>query len=130
MAYPDTKSKILIVDDETEICSLLREYFQDVYCVEVANDGQEALSKAREYRPDCILLDVKMPKLNGLDALKAIKTDFPDAEIIMVTAAGSVRVATESVSRGAFGYVFKPVDLDDLENKIQLALERKKQKSG
>ena len=69
----DKKSKLLIVDDEVEHCSLLPEYFSGKYDVCTAYDGEEAVKKVDEFLPECILLDVKMPKMDGLTVLGLIK---------------------------------------------------------
>lgn len=122
MARPRNKQKLLVVDDEIEYCSLIEEYFSDKYDVRVSYDGEEAVKKTKEFLPDCVLLDVKMPRMDGITALELIRASFPQTPVIMVSASGSIRVAEESIKRGAFGYILKPVDLEELENKIEIAL--------
>ena len=116
------KAKILIVDDEVEYCSLMREYFSDNYEVETANNGQEALSKLKGFHPDCILLDLKMPEMDGLETLKSIKLSHPDMKIIMVSASGTVNKTEQCLKEGALDYILKPIDLDELEDKIESVL--------
>ncbi len=121
-SYPD-KPKLLVVDDEIEYCSLIEEYLADKYNVCLSYDGEEAVKKAKEFLPDCVLLDVKMPRMDGLTALELIKASLPKTPVIMVSASGSIRVAEESLKRGAFDYIMKPVILEELEEKIASALK-------
>lgn len=111
-----------MVDDEVDICSLLKEYFEDRFVVETAHNGTEALRKAEIFKPDIALLDVKMPVMDGMLALKAIKLSQPNTRVIMLTAIGSGVATKECLKQGAFGYVTKPVELDVLEDIIRSAL--------
>ena len=126
MMTPDKKPKLLVVDDEIEHCSLIKDYFSDKYEVCVAYDGVDAVNKVGEFAPDCVLMDIKMPKMDGITALELIKTSHAKIPVIMVSASGSVRAATESVKKGADDYILKPVDLQELENKIEIALRKAK----
>jgi response regulator RpfG family c-di-GMP phosphodiesterase len=120
-------SKVLIVDDELEIVNALKELLlEEQYVVETAGDGEDALSKVEDFNPHCILLDMRMPYLNGVDALKMIKVRQPEAEVIMVTAVTNIKTAEECMHNGAFGYITKPIDLDHLLKEIHLALEHRK----
>jgi response regulator RpfG family c-di-GMP phosphodiesterase len=126
---PDTHiySKILVVDDEQEALTALKEFLCDEqFVVETARDGENALSKVEEFHPHCILMDVRMPYLNGVDALKMVKVRQPEAEVIMVTAVANIKMAEECMRNGAFGYITKPVDLDHLLKEIHSALEHRK----
>ncbi len=128
MSNPLLYSKILVVDDETEVCDALKELLKGEQCnVETANDGEQALEKVEEFSPHCILLDIRMPYLNGVDALKMIKQRSTDVEVIMVTAIENIKLAEECMRSGAFGYVTKPVDLDYLLKEIESALEHRKE---
>ena len=120
----DKKPRLLIVDDEVEYCSLLREYFSENYDVIVAYDGEDGLAAVAEFHPDCVLMDVKMPKMDGITALGAIKSSHQGIPVIMVSASGSMRAAEESIKRGAFDYILKPIDLKELEDKIESALRK------
>lgn len=117
------KAKLLVVDDEVEYCSLLQEYFFENYDVEVANNGQEALQKVEAFQPGCVLLDVKMPKMAGVEALTLIKASHPETRVIMVSASGTLRLAELCLEQGAFDYILKPINLEELKNKIESALE-------
>lgn len=116
------KPMLLVVDDEVDICSLLKECLEDRFVVEMAHNGTEALQKAEAFKPDIVLLDVRMPVMGGVQTLKAIKLSQPDTRVIMLTAMGSATTAEECLKQGAFGYVMKPVDLDVLEDTIRSAL--------
>lgn len=116
-------SKILVVDDEVQVCESLRQVLQEEkFEVETANDGEQALAMLDEFEPHCVLLDIRMPYLSGVDALKLIKLRQPDIEVIMVTAVSTLKIAEECMRNGAFGYIPKPVDLDYLLKEVRAAL--------
>ncbi len=133
-----TGSKILIVDDEKEVCATLKEFLEleeDGFRVKVAHDGEDALAVLEKFDFDCVLLDVRMPKMTGVEALKKIKAVRPNAQIVMVTAIDNIKLAEECMRSGAFGFIPKPVDLDYLLREIKAALEHKvesaeKEKAG
>lgn len=127
MTHPFLYSKILVVDDEIDVCSTLKEFLAgEQFTVETANDGEVALSKMDEFKPQCVLLDIRMPYLGGLDVLKMIKLRQPDAEVIMVTAATNIKIAEECMQNGAFGFITKPVDLNYLHMEVLNALQHRK----
>lgn len=129
MSNPHLYSRILIVDDEVEVCEALKGYLtSQQFVVETANDGEDALAKVDDFNPDCILLDIRMPYMNGKEALKMIKLRLPDVEIIMVTAIANLNTAEECMQNGAFGFLAKPVDLNHLLKDIHKALEHRKNK--
>jgi putative nucleotidyltransferase with HDIG domain len=124
---PFLYSKILVVDDEEEVCSALNEFLKsEEFIVEVAHDGEDALEKVESFKPHCVLLDIKMPYLNGVEALKMIKLRSSNTEVIMVTALSNIKMAEECMRDGAYGYIAKPVDLDYLLKEIRSALEHRK----
>lgn len=124
-------SKILIVDDEVEVCEALKEFFTDQqFIVETAHDGEDALVKVDEFKPHCILLDIKMPYLSGVEALGMIELKNKKVEVIMVTAVSNMKIAEECMRKGAFGFVTKPVDLDYLLKEVKGALEHRQKKLG
>ncbi len=121
-------SKILVVDDESEVRSVLKEFLEsEKYLVEVAGDGEEALIRLEEFKPHCILLDIKMPFLTGVEALKMIKLRDSDVEVIMATAVDNLKKVEECMQYGAYGYIHKPIDLDDLVKEIRGCLEKRKE---
>ncbi len=126
MAFPILYSKILIVDDNLEVRESLKMFLEEKqFTVQVAVDGEDALMKLSEFKPYCILLDIRMPYLNGVDALKMIKYRSPNTEVIMVSAINNVQMAEKCMQSGAFGFVTKPVDLDNLFKEIKLCLEKR-----
>ena len=115
---------ILVVDDEENIRELLRESLEDEgYRVNVAKNGQEAVEKARALKPDTILMDVKMPVMSGMDAFLKIKESQPDLPVIFLTAFGSSDLAISAMKSGAYDYLTKPFDIDEVRIKVKRALE-------
>mgnify|MGYP001313555957 CR=1 FL=1 len=118
---------ILIVDDEEAIRSILsRKLEVDGYHCEVAADGKEALWKAFMKDFDLVLMDIKMPGLSGMEALPQMVTNHPDTCVIMMTAVVYTETAVQAMRLGAYDYVTKPFDLDDLSMRVEKALERRK----
>jgi len=123
----EAKGTILVVDDEEAIRAILsRKLESDGYNCEVAADGKEALWKAFMTDFDLVLMDIKMPGLSGMEALPQIITNHPDTCVIMMTAVMDTETAVEAMKLGAYDYVTKPFDLDDLNMRVQKALERRK----
>lgn len=121
------KFKILVIDDEKnirDIFSLLLE--EKGYVVDTAETGDGGLSKARKFSPDIILLDMNLPDLSGIEVLSRIKKFLPQAEVIIITAFGTVKSAVEATKLGAYDYLEKPVDNEELLLLISRALEVKK----
>jgi two-component system response regulator AtoC len=121
------KFKILVIDDEKnirDIFSLLLE--EKGYLVETAETGEGGLSKARKFSPDIILLDMNLPDLSGIEVLSRIKKFLTQAEVIIITAFGTVKTAVEATKLGAYDYLEKPVDNEELLLLISRALEVKK----
>lgn len=123
----EAKGTILIVDDEEAIRGILtRKLASDGYSCEVAVDGKEALWKAFMKDFDLVLMDIKMPGISGMEALPQIVTNHPDTCVIMMTAVVDTETAVQAMKLGAYDYVTKPFDLDDLGMRIEKALERRK----
>ncbi len=115
---------ILVVDDEENIRELLRESLEDEgYRVNVAKNGQEAVEKVRALNPDTVLMDVKMPVMSGMDAFLKIKESQPDLPVIFLTAFGSSDLAISAMKSGAYDYLTKPFDIDEVRIKVKRALE-------
>jgi DNA-binding NtrC family response regulator len=117
--------KILIVDDEEParqgLTALLGRWGYDV---DEAADGQEALAKAAAGLPSVVLSDLVMPKMDGLELLRALKTDVPFASVILLTGQGSIDTAVTAMREGAYDYLTKPVDVARLRVLIPKAAER------
>jgi len=118
-----TDRRILIVDDELSVRGSLEEWFrEDGFHVETAEDGLAAI-RAMERGPyDIVLLDLKMPGMDGIEVQKRVREIDPRATIIILTAYASVETAVEALKLGAFDYVTKPVDPDELSNLVRNAL--------
>jgi DNA-binding NtrC family response regulator len=118
-------STILVVDDEASIRRTLREILEyEDFSVEEAVDGQDALDKARESRYDLVLLDVKMPRLDGLEVLGTLSTEMPEVPVVMISGHGTIETAVEATKLGAFDFIEKPPDLNRLLLTIRNALDR------
>ncbi|HMN49374.1 MAG TPA: sigma-54 dependent transcriptional regulator [Ignavibacteriaceae bacterium] len=122
----DRKEKILIVDDEKIVRESLYHWFEEEdYFVDTAEDGETALKKYEKEKFDLLLVDMKMPGMSGLDLLSKIKSIDKDALIILITAFASVPSAITALKNGAYDYVTKPVDPDELAHIVKKALEQK-----
>jgi DNA-binding response OmpR family regulator len=116
--------KLLIVDDEIEICEFLKSFFEDRdYRVAVAHDGVMAFEQVGIFKPDVVLLDIQMPGLDGLQALKKIKEQYPKMKVIMVTAVETQEKIEEAMRLGADNYITKPLSLEYLEKDVQDKIE-------
>lgn len=122
----EKQDKILIVDDEKVVRESLCHWFEDDnYLVDTAEDGETALKKYTKEKYDLLLVDMKMPGMSGLDLLTKIKAIDADAVIILITAFASVPTAISALKNGAYDYVTKPIDPDELAHLVKRALEQK-----
>jgi len=118
---------ILVVDDEASVRDALYKWFrEDGYRVDVAADANEALRKLQEASWDIVLLDIRLPGIDGLELQRRMREIDPSLVIIMITAYASVESAVQALKQGAFDYVTKPIDPDDLEHLIRNAVEQKR----
>lgn len=123
-------NKILVIDDEKIIRDRLKKILDiEGYNTYIARDGIEGLALFKKNKPDVAIIDIKMPGMNGIEVLKEIKKTIQTTEIIMVSGHGSVDTAIESLNAGAFSYIVKPIEFDELEIKIQRALQKQKTKN-
>ncbi|TVR01068.1 MAG: response regulator [Desulfovibrionales bacterium] len=117
-----SKPKILLVDDETRfrttVSKRLVERGQDVVAV---GSGLEAIESVKQTPFDIVVLDVKMPGLNGLETLTELKKIRPELAVIMLTGHASVDSSIEGMKLGAFDYILKPCDIEELLGKIEAA---------
>jgi len=122
----ENDTRILIVDDETIVRESLGSWFREEgYSVDVAASAREALEKLTIKGWDIFLLDIRMPGMDGLELQRKIKESHPDSTIIIMTAYASVETAVEAMKQGAYDYIVKPFDPDDLEHLVRNAIERK-----
>ena len=124
-----TTYRILIVDDEENVRRMLATAFSlQGHETHDASDGKAALSLFSEIQPDVVLIDIRMPEMDGIDALKVMRTQQPRIPVILMTAYAEVETAVEALRSGAFDYVIKPFDLDELSMVIQRALQLQEMK--
>jgi DNA-binding response OmpR family regulator len=115
--------RVLVVDDEPVAVELLHAFLADKGLeVLTASDGEEALRQVKEHRPHLILLDVRMPKLNGMEVLKRVREIDHEVGVIMVTAVNEEETGREALKMGAFDYITKPLDLQYLERSLWLKI--------
>ncbi|MBN1404902.1 MAG: response regulator [Candidatus Omnitrophica bacterium] len=105
------KVKILICDDEEGVRESLRLILEKDYELVFANDGEETINKIKQDNEiKIILMDIKMPKRDGLNMLKQVKRDFPGVSVIMITGYQTAEIAAEAIKLGALDYIVKPID--------------------
>jgi two-component system response regulator AtoC len=119
-----SQASLLVVDDETGVRESIRLIFAKDFRVHEARSSEEAVERAKEETPEVILLDILMPGADGLETLKRIKQVHPDCQVIMLTALNTARTAFTAKETGAFDYVTKPFDVDELRLRVARALEK------
>lgn len=124
------KAKILIIDDEKDFLEMLRESLElNEYLVETALNGKEGIKKAKEFKPNLVISDVRMPKKDGFEVLKTLKEDSEfRAPVIMLTAVDDFEKIKEAYDDEADFYATKPVHLESLLNNIRVLLNISKDK--
>ncbi len=121
------KSVILLVDDQDTIRFFLEKtLIQEGYEALTAKNGQEAIETVQRTIPDLVLLDLKLPDIYGLDVLRKIKEIFPEICVVMITAFGDIETAVEAMKCGAYDFVSKPINLEQLLLVIQKGLDTKR----
>ena len=123
-------SVLLLIDDEFGVRESLKMVFGKQYRVLEADSIDAAIPKVEEGRPDVVLLDVLMPKADGLEVLRRIKEIHPGCEVIMLTGVNSQQLAAKAAGSGAFDFISKPFDVVDLRHKVARALAQVAQRSG
>ncbi|NQT32435.1 MAG: response regulator [Candidatus Omnitrophica bacterium] len=114
-----TKHKILVIDDEAEICDALKMFLtQKGYDVMATTSATEGIELVKTEKPKVILLDIRMPDMTGLEAIKKIREVDENVGIIMATAVVDEDIAKETIKLGASDYIIKPFDLDYLERSL------------
>ncbi len=118
-------AKILVVDDEIPIRRTLRDILEfEGYDVDEAADGLECVSKIQKEKFDVVIMDIKMPKMDGIEALERLQILSPETPVIMVSGHGTIDTAVEAVKKGAFDFISKPPDLNRMLITVRNALER------
>ena len=110
------RGTVLVVDDERTLARAIKAYLAEAgYEAEVAGDGETAVELLPQIRPDVVFADVRLPGMNGIDLLRRIREFDPAIPVIVMTAYGTIEGAVEAVKLGAFDYMKKPVDLEELK---------------
>lgn len=118
--------KVLLVDDEEELVFTCAERLSlRGIAAQAATDGAQALDAMAKEKFDVVVIDLKMPGISGLAVLKTIKRDYPDTAVIMLTGHGSVVENREGLEAGAFDYLIKPVEINNLIEKLKAAVADK-----
>jgi two-component system response regulator HydG len=119
-------ASVLLVDDDATFRQVMsNELTRLGYQTEAVGSGEEAVRRIAASEPDVVLLDLRLPGMNGLEVLKSVHTSAPATEVVIMTGHGSIDTAIESIRNGAFDYVVKPCSLDELHIRIQRAIERR-----
>ncbi len=112
-------ARVLVVDDDTYICEILNRFLSERgFDVQTAADGEEALKSVPAFEPDVVLLDIRMPKMDGIEALEKIVEGEFDCGVIMISGEADIDVAKNTLRMGAADFIYKPFDLDYLETSL------------
>jgi putative two-component system response regulator len=118
---------LLVVDDELGVRESLKMIFGKDYRLLEAESIDAAIALVKQENPEVVLLDIVMPKTDGIEILRQIKTIHPCSEVIMLTGLNSLQLATQAMAFGAFDFVGKPFDVTELRQKVSRALEKSRQ---
>ena len=119
------RSTILIVDDEESLRESMRMLLSDNYDLVFAVNGRDAIDSVKRKVPDLMLLDVRLPEIDGLEVLRTVKNMEPDLDVVMVTAMNTVQYAVDAIKAGAYDYITKPFDIEAISTLIEKILEKK-----
>lgn len=121
------ESKILIIDDEEAICDVCYQMFtKDGYLVETCREGTSGLQKIDKFKPDVVLVDLKMPGMSGMEVLEKIKKKDKNVVPIVITGYATIESAVESMKKGAFDFLRKPLTAEKLKSVARKALKERK----
>ncbi len=118
-------SKILVIDDERSIRNTLKDILEyEKYSVDLAEDGIKGIEKVKGNSFDVVLCDIKMPGMDGIEVLEQLVQISPDTPVVMISGHGNIDTAVESIKKGAFDYIEKPLDLNRLLITIRNAMDK------
>jgi DNA-binding NtrC family response regulator len=118
------RRKVLLIDDDASLRRVMEIQLEEIGCDVVAvASGMEAFTALEEVTPALVITDLKIPGMSGMEILKKLRTNYPELTVIMVTAYGTVKTAVEAMKAGAYDYLTKPVDYDELALVVHRALE-------
>lgn len=119
-----SKGNILVIDDEDVICNLLRDYLsEEGYDVSIAQKAEDGLSQIKDSSFDLTLTDIKMPGMDGIELLRQIKELDPDNVVIVITAYPSFETARDALRLGAYDYISKPLNLEEISFAVRRAVD-------
>src|SRR3989338_8100319 len=121
----NNRGSILIIDDEMAPRESLKMVLKDRYNVSIARSAREGLELLSQNNTDLVVLDIMMPGMNGIEALQEIKSRHPYTEVILLTAYASLDTAKSAVRFGAFDYLTKPFDKDDVLRVVEKGIEKR-----
>ena len=120
------KKRILVADDEINVAKVLKDRFTHWgYEVEIALDGEQTLKKVASFKPHLIVLDVRMPKVNGIEVMETTKKKYPHIGILILTASQSQNTINGCMQKGADGLILKPFTAQGIKNKVEEILKIK-----
>ena len=118
------RRKVLVIDDDASLRRVMEMQLEEIGCDVVAvAGGKEAMAALEEFTPALVITDLRIPGMSGMDLLKLLRADHPELTVIMVTAYGTVKTAVEAMKAGAYDYLTKPIDYDELALVVNRALE-------
>lgn len=118
--------KLLVVDDDQLICdglSIIMNSEEDIEVIGIAKNGQEAFDMCKTYRPDIVLMDIRMPEVDGIKGVKMIKKEFPEVRVLMLTTFQDDNYIKEAIKNGAQGYLLKNQGADVIIDSIKAAFK-------
>lgn len=123
----DERPRLLIAEDDSDLAETMREVLEEDFAVDVAANGSEALALAHEEHPDVVVMDARMPKMNGFEACRALRDDpeTADLPIIMVTGGTEPELASAAFDAGATDYLPKPFSISQLRSRARTCLLRR-----
>jgi DNA-binding NtrC family response regulator len=117
-------ANILVVDDDENLCAAFRQFLsEEGHNPIIVSNAQDAIKSVKQAHPDLVIMDIRMPGISGLEALTQIRQADPNAYVVIITAYGTSQTSIEAIRLGAFEYLMKPLDLDDVRAVIDKALE-------
>ena len=122
------QSKVLVVDDEIGPREALRMILRDDYQVFTAEGGRQALEHIAREDFDMVIVDIRMPDINGIDLLEKIKLESPETEVAIITAYASVETATSALCLGALDYLIKPFDVISVKKIVEKGVKRRRER--
>lgn len=120
------KGKLLIVDDDVNFGNMLKSHFEDKHVVFFFSDPEDAVRHIRESHVDVVLTDLLMPKIDGMEILKIVKSESINTDVVMMTAYASIDTTVEAMRKGAYDYIIKPFELDDVSLRIENVFEKRR----